>query len=175
MTARIKRTDSPGESASEASGSSPVYGSGPQNFLDNARINARTAAYPNSAAETAHVAAVDAAAFDRVHKFEAHLIANAEVTVVHSRAVNAEADDISKRLYDLATQVQRGRISASDAAVEFETLRREAAGMRGRIVKTLHQVETDEAKVTDPYNHAQRIMSKMPVQSVRPLNPSAFM
>lgn len=175
MTVRVQRTNSPGESASEASGSSPAYGSGPQSFLDNARIDARTATYPNSATETAHVAAVEAAVFDRVQKFEAHLIANAEATVMKSRAVNAEADDISKRLYDLATDVQRGRISAADAAMEFETLRRQASNVRGRIAKTLHQVETDEAKVSDPYNHAQRIMSKMPVQSVRPLNPSKFM
>jgi len=175
MNVRIKRTNSPGESASQASGSSPAYGSGPRDFLDNARINARTATYPNSTTEAAHVAAVDAAAFDRVQKFEAHLIANAEGTVLQSRAVNAEADDISKRLYDLEKDVRQGRINSDDAAVEFETLRRHADNMRNRIARTLHQVETDEAKVSDPYQHAQRVMATMPTQSVRPLNPSALM
>lgn len=177
MTVKITRTTSPGESADQASGGSPARhsGTGPANFLDYECIDARNRTYANSTQEKAYIAATDRAAFARVQVLEQRLIANAEETVALSRAVNAEADSISEALFGLATKVQRGDISPDAAAVEYERLRLHAEAMRHRIARTLRAVESDERKVSDPYAHAQRVISLMPHASVQPLNAAAFM
>ncbi|MCZ0710576.1 hypothetical protein OYT00_11245 [Microbacterium paraoxydans] len=167
------------------SGGTIVNNIGP-GTLDNPRIAAREAQYGNRQAEIEAVMAIDESAFDRVRELEAFMIGRAENFVAdvmgstegfgprHARRPGLidKTEEVVTKLNNLVTELERGG-STSDLAERFVALQNEARHTAlPKLSRAMREADSHIPKMQNPYAEVQRLITKMPFSSFRPIAPA---
>lgn len=131
--------------------------------LDDIRLEARNATYPNTAAEVKAVTELEQEIDAKVREHEAQLVNVAEAAYASGERVMQDSDALRDDMNTLLTDLERaGAHPTAGLAARYETLRKR---MESRIAE-LHRVEADAAfhaaKVTDPYGSLQELRRKYP-------------
>jgi len=189
MTTRVTGPESTAPEASSAStpyrdsGGTIINLIGP-NQLDGPRIAARLAEYGNRQEEREAVTAIDNAAFDRVRALEQSWIDNAKAFIgsvtrkgndTTRPGIIDSTEEIVTQLNNLVTALERGT-PASQLAGRFKQLQNEA--MHPALPKALDAMRAIEnsylPNMIDPFGRAQDTIAKMPMSSLRALDPKRF-
>jgi len=149
-------------------------------FLAAAQLAVREAEYPNSAAERDAVERVDRDVLDRVSRIDDRLADQARVLLEHSKptatagsdkpTVMQEAAVAWNELLDIERELERGRIDTAALADRYAAVRRAVENRLGaRLIGNADQAKALRAQLEDPYAHAQKLLSLLPIASVRPI------
>lgn len=144
--------------------------------LDRPRIAARHLRFPNTTAERRYLAAIDRAAFDRVHQYEALMMDNAERDIDRAATRAQAADDTISALNDLTDRLSRGEYS-KDMVKEFNDLRmRTEQTIIPGLDREARSLETHHLpKMEDPYQAAQETWAEMPDSTFNPIDPTPYL
>lgn len=143
--------------------------------LDRARLEARTATYPNSAAEAAYIRAVDEAVFDRVREYERlSLIPGAQKELARGAERTSEAVGLMDDLDAIRDELRQGGNTA-DLAKRYNTLRLKANRLTTVLSGLSKNADTSRAKLADPVAAAQKVLSIMPLRTFRPIDPTPYL
>lgn len=144
--------------------------------LDRPRIAARHLRFPNTTAERRYLAAIDRAAFDRVHQYEALMMDNAERDIDRAATSATAADDAISALNDLADRLNDGEYS-EDMVKDFNSLRlRAQQTILTHLNREARSLETHHLpKLEDPYKAAQDTWAEMPDSTFNPLDPTPYL
>lgn len=144
--------------------------------LDRPRIAARHLRFPNTTAERRYLAAIDRAAFDRVHQYETLMMDNAERDIDRAGVRAEAADEAIRTLNDLADRLDRGEYS-EEMVKDFNMLRTRAdQRILPGLDREARSLETHHLpKLEDPYKAAQETWAKMPASSFNPLDPTPYL
>ncbi|MDH6237899.1 hypothetical protein [Cryobacterium sp. CG_9.6] len=151
----------------QPSGYFPTYVS--DEALDQPRIAARNATYPNSEVERRTVAAVDEEVFDRVRPMEQIITAQAESHVARGKASVEAAFSLLQELEAVRDDLRRGK-DTSELTRRYTKLCREVERVRGLQQSYSRSADSLRAKVADPIAATQRTLSMMPRDNFRPIN-----
>jgi len=144
--------------------------------LDRPRIAARHLRFPNTTAERRYLAAIDRAAFDRVHQYEALMMDNAERDIDRAGVRAEAADEAIRTLNDLADRLDRGEYS-EEMVKDFNMLRMRADQViLPGLEREARSLEAHHLpKLEDPYKAAQDTWAEMPDSTFNPLDPTPYL
>jgi len=127
------------------------------------RVVARSATYPNRAAEDAAVAAIDTAVVDAVRPLEAILVNEAR-SIMRDRKVteDAAANVIGELRNDLVRSLEGGAKPTASLAEQYERLRAEAVAAQQGLRVAIADANFMIPRATDPYATALQMWEKYP-------------
>lgn len=131
--------------------------------IHNRRVAARTATYPNRAAEDAAVIAVDTAVVDAIRPLEAILVNEAR-GLMRDRKVteDAAANVIGELRNDLVRALEGGAKPTASLAEQYERLRAAAIVAQRGLRVAIADANFMIPRATDPYVTALQMWEKYP-------------
>lgn len=130
--------------------------------LDEIRLEARQATYPNSEAERQAVFENEQRVYQAVALHEDNLVNLAEATLNSAEPVFIRTDALVNDLWDLRGELENGANASPQVAARFETLRK-AAEAEIRALNAVERAANFQAeKVSDPYGSLDALRKKYP-------------